>query len=324
MVNFRDRCTRPARHGLAVLAGVAVLLAAVSAEAQQRTGTRPNPETTPRERAVKDAEKEPGPLPMSKFGADLTPAEAGALLLEMRQLTELAVAASRAAEQAQSVAEVKAGAERVLHAIWGLPSGHAPGDGAGEVEVHGWKEQWQVTGGEFDPAFVKRYGAEPPRITDPRRLGIVGRGRAVRGYLDQVTGNTSKAAPERRTAATGLAASLGNVVGWMYVTTGFKGKEVQPRISLTYVWDAPSAFWQSSADTGWLHDAYAQAVNILKVDYAGDTAEARRHAADLTTLLQRVIDGVDADGDGAAEAKMMEGGLKAALGVAAQAGLRVR
>jgi hypothetical protein len=324
MVISRDGTARRARHGLAVLSGLAVLLTAAPAEAQQRTGTRPNPETTPRERAAKDAPQEPGPLPMSKFGADLTGAQAGALLLEMRQLADEALAASRVAEQAQSVAGVKAGAERVLQAIWGLPSGHAPGDGAGEINVHGWKEYWQVTGGEFDPAFVQRYGAEPPKITDPRRLGIVGRGRAVRGYLDRITGNASKEAPARKTAANQVAASLGNVVGWMYVTTGFKGKEVQPRISLTYVWDAPSAFWNSSADTGWLHDAYAQAVNILKADYHGDAAEARRHAADLTILLLRVIDGVDVDGDGAAEAQMMEGGLKAALGAAVQAGLEVR
>ena len=61
-----------------------------------------------------------------------------------------------------------------------------------------------------------------------------------------------------------------------YVTGGLKGTEVQPRISLTHVWDAPPEFWNSSADTGWMAEAYPQAINILRTDYAGDVAEARR------------------------------------------------
>lgn len=295
-----------------MLAGLAVLLAAGSVQAQ-------NPETTPRERLVQDARFEPGPLPMSKFGTRLSNAEVRALLGEMQQLAQQALAASRAAEQASSVAEVKAGADRVLEVVWGVPSRYAAGEGADEIRTHGWKERWQVTGGEFDPNFAKRYGTEPPRITDPRKLGLMGRGRAVRGRLEQISGGSVKSPVAQRTAAGQVVHSLNNVIGWTYVTTGFKGKEVQPRISLTYVWDAPSEFWQSSADTGWLEEVYAQGANILKTDYAGDTAEARRHAAEMTALLQKVLDGVDADRNGTIEPKMMEGGLNEALRAAGRA-----
>lgn len=307
---------------LPLLAGFLVLIAAGSADAQtRRTGQAPNPETSPQERATKDATREPGPKPMSKFGSRLSRAEAHTLLGEMRQLAEQALAASRAAEQASSVAEVKAGADRVLQAVWGIPSGRAAGDGASEIGVPGWKERWQVTGAEFDPNFAKRYGTAQPKITNPRQLGIMGRGRAVRGRMEQITSGILKSPNTQRTSAEQVVASLNNVTGWMYVTTGYKGKEVQPRISLTYVWDAPAGFWQSSADTGWLDEAYSQAANILKTNYANDVAEARRHAAGMSELLQRVLNGVDADKNGRVEPKMMEGGLIAALQAAGQAGL---
>jgi hypothetical protein len=87
------------------------------------------------------------------------------------------------------------------------------------------------------------------------------------------------------------------------------------------VWDAPAEFWQSSADTGWLDEVFAQAANILKTDYANDVAEARRHAAGMSELLQKVLSGVDADKDGKVEPKMMEGGLNAALEAAGRGGL---
>jgi hypothetical protein len=170
-----------------------------------------------------------------------------------------------------------------------------------------------VTGEEFDPAFVERYGTEPPRVTDPRQLGIMGRGLAVRGWLEEVSSNSSYAFAEQRTPADAILASLNNIIGWMYVTTGLKGREVQPRISLTHVWDAPVEFWNSSADTGWLREVHAQATNILKTDYSEDVAEARQHAAGLSQLLEKVLQGVDADGNGVVEAKPMEGGLNAAM-----------
>lgn len=254
--------------------------------------------------------------PVSTFGTELSDAEALALLSEMVRMTEAALADSRAAERASSVREVRAAADRTVEAVWGLPTGLSPDAAAGEIESHGWKERWQVTGEEFHPAFIERYGTEPPRVTDPRQLGIMGRGLAVRGRLEELSNNSSHVFAEQLTPADATLASLNNVIGWMYITTGLKGREVQPRISLTHIWDAPVAFWNSSADTGWLREVYAQATNLLKTDYAGDVAEARRHAEGLSQLLEKVLRGVDADRNGVVEPKPMEGGLAAALNAA--------
>jgi hypothetical protein len=188
----------------------------------------------------------------------------------------------------------------------------------------GWKERWQVSGEEFDPNFVRRLGSAPPRVTDPSALGIVGRGRAIRPRLEQIADSASSANASARAAAVGALASLNDVIGWTHITRGYKGREVQPRISLTHEWDAPTAFWNSTADTGWLFEAEAQAINILKTEYGNDVDEARRHAAGMTELLQRVRDGVDADSDGTVEPARMEGGLNAALSEAAKAGLSSR
>jgi len=116
-------------------------------------------------------------------------------------------------------------------------------------------------------------------------------------------------------------ASINDVIGWTYIGEGLKGNEMQPRISLTYMWDAPPEFWQSDADTGWLDAVFAQASNILKTDYGTDVAEARKHAAGMTELLQRVLNGVDADKNGTIEPKMMEGGLNAAVRAAGKDGI---
>jgi hypothetical protein len=304
---------RPVRLAVALSVGAAVYMAPEPALAQ-------NPETTPRERAVKDAAQEPGRVPISKFGAQVSDAEGALLLQEMSSMVEQALAASRAAERAGSVAEVKAAAAQVSQMVWGVPATVA-GEGVEPVGSLGWKERWQVTGGEFDPNFVARYGKEPPRVTDPRQLGVMGRGRAVRGWLERVVDAASAAPAARKAAAQQTMASVNNVIGWMYMTVGFKGKEVQPRISLTHVWDAPAVFWQGTADTGWLPEAYSQAVNILKTDYQGDVEEARRHAAGMTALLQKVLQGVDADRNGTVEASVMEGGLGTALAQARTAGL---
>ncbi|HEX6926975.1 MAG TPA: hypothetical protein VF167_16240 [Longimicrobiaceae bacterium] len=260
---------------------------------------------------------------MSDFGKDLSDQQAGALLAEMGQLLEQAIAASRQAQSASNVAGVKQGAAQVLQLIWGIDP-QVSGAEPAEVARLGWKERWQVTGAEFDPNFVKRLGSAPPRITDPTQLGIVGRGRAVRARLEALADSTSNTPADRRQAAANALASLNDVIGWTHITRGYKGREVQPRISLTHMWDAPPAFWNSTADTGWLFEAEAQAINIIKTDYGTEVAEAQEHAAAMTALLERARDGVDANKNGRVEPIWMEGGLAAALSEAQKAGLRSR
>ena len=310
---------------IALALGVCTLLA-TSSQAQTRTQgqgqTQPdthraNPETT-----TADAPVETGMLRLSNYGENLSDADAVALLREMYDMTQQVLAVTRAAEQAASVADVKNAANRVFELAWGQPSGIAPGDATGAVSSLGWKEHWQVTGGEFHPAFARRLGTQPPRITDPRRLGIMGRGRAVRGRLEETTRGSSVAFLSPETEAERALVALNNVVGWTYVTGGLKGTEVQPRISLTHVWDAPPEFWNSSADTGWMPEAYSHAINILRTDYAGDVAEARRHAAGLTELLNRVLNGVDANRNGAVEPRPMEGGLAVAVAAVSRTSAR--
>jgi hypothetical protein len=292
--------------GVVAAAGLAVLLTAAPARAQ---GTKAKPPT-------------PDRPTMSTFGSKLGNREAGALLGEMRQMVQQALATSRAAEQAASVADVKTAAASVVTAVWGIPVS-ASGDAVVQFDVPGWKERWQVSGAEFDPDFVKRLGSEPPKITDPRKLGVEGRGRAVRGWIEpMILDSTGTAA--QRAARERVFASMNNVIGWTHMSKGYKGKEIQPRASLTYMWDQPPAFWNSAADTGWLLEAYSQAGNILKTDYAGDVAEARKHAAALTQLLQKLLTGVDANGNGTIEPTVMEGGLDAALAAAGAAGLPVK
>lgn len=262
--------------------------------------------------AGEDEAAEVGMDPISTFGEDLDDAEAAELLAEMVRLVEEALAASRSAEGAARVRDVRQAAAVAFEVVWGLAPG-LEANGAVEIAEWGWKERWQVTGGEFDPDFVERLGKDPPRVSDPRGLGVMGRGRAVRGRLE-VTGNGSVQAFRDPAGPRDEAlASLNNVIGWTYLTTGLKVREVQPRFSLTHLWDAPREFWQSTADTGWLYEAYAQAVNILKTAYGDDVAEARGHVADLSILLEKVLGGVDRDGDGTVRPVAMEGGLRAAL-----------
>jgi hypothetical protein len=270
--------------------------------------------------AAKDSAKEPGPKPLSKFGATLTSSEARALLGEMQQITQQALATSRAAETAATVADVKVAADKVLQAVWGAATGRGDGN-TGEINVPGWKERWQVTGAEWAPSYAKRLGTAAPKITDPRQLGVMGRGRAVRGRLMQITSVSPVSPVAERKAAEQVLASLNDVIGWTYISEGLKVNEMQPRVSLTYMWDAPPEFWQGDADTGWLDEVFAQAVNILKTDYGTDVAEARRHAAGMTVLLEKVLNGVDADKNGTVEPKMMEGGLNAAVRAAGEAGV---
>ena len=266
-----------------------------------------------------DSAKDPVFKLKSTFGANLERSDARKLLGEMRQLTQQALATSRSAEKASSVADVKAAAGKVISMVWGSAAARGEGNTA-ELTVPGWKERWQVTGAEWAPSYAKRLGTAQPKITDPRQLGVMGRGRAVRGRLTRFVFDSATAAPAREQAKQ-LFASINNVIGWTYIGEGLKGNEMQPRISLTYMWDAPPEFWQSDADTGWLDAVFAQASNILKTDYGTDVAEARKHAAGMTELLQRVLNGVDANKNGTIEPTMMEGGLNAAVRAAGKDGI---
>jgi hypothetical protein len=310
MVNLTARARLP----LTVLHGFVMLLVAHPAFAQANAS---RPEKVP---TAADSAKNPALKARSAFGTSLSRAEARALLGEMQQLTRQALARSRAAERAGSVAEIKAASGDVLQAVWGSAAARGEGN-VDEIRVPGWKERWQVTGGEWAASYTKRLGTTPPKITDPRQLGVMGRGRAVRGRLTHVAADHAAAFPADTTAVAQLVASLGNVVGWTYMSEGLKGNEMQPRVSLTYLWDAPAEFWQSSADTGWLDEVFAQAVNILKTDYGSDVTEARKHAAGMSELLEKVLNGVDADRNGTVEPKMMEGGLNAAVRTAGKDGL---
>ena len=238
--------------------------------------------------------------------------DVGRYLLEMHDLAEQALASSRAAEQAASVADVKRRTDEVFAAVWGMPSGLADEAQNGAESAHGWKTRWQVTFSDFDSLFAARYGSAPPEITDPSQLGIVGRGRYVRA---QIEGLLAAADGEAAVGTHGphVVASINNVIGWMKMDDGVTKGERQPRVDLTREWDSPIEFWMSTSDTGWLFEAFAQASNILKTDYAGDLAAAQSHASDMTALIEKALNGVDANGNGSVEPAKMEGGLNTAL-----------
>ena len=160
--------------------------------------------------------------------------------------------------------------------------------------------------------FAERYGTKPPEVDDPTALGIVGHGRYARKQLQALI-DGEDATDAQKLHGQHVIASLNNVIGWMKIDDGVTKAERQPRVDLTRVWDAPSEFWLSTADTGWLHEVFAQAINILKTDYEDDVAMARQHAAAMTQLIEKYRNGVDADEDGAVEPAMMEGGLMTAL-----------
>ena len=262
-----------------------------------------------------------GPAPIA---AQPSSNEVGNHLQDLVDLTEQALNASRAAEQAQSVHDVKAGADAVFEAVWGLSSGLGSEDAHGASAQHGWKTRWQTSPAAFDSAFAARLGTAGPEIDDPQQLGLLGRGRYVRSQFAVAPDSAGPETPGARYSHMAIVASLNNAIGWMRLDNGITKGELQPRIDLTYQWDAPVAFWQSSADTGWLQEAYSQAVNILKTSYDGDVATARQHAAGMTQLLEKALDGVDANQNGRVEPVMMEGGLRLALQEAQAAGLASR
>ena len=243
----------------------------------------------------------------------------GSYLLEIRELAQHALEASRSAENAPTVADIKHHADEVFTTVWGIPSGLADESARGAEQAHSWKTRWQVTFADFDSAFAARYGSKPPEIQDPSRLGIVGRARYVRAEIESMMSddNPSDAV---RTHGEHVVASLNNVIGWMKMDDGVTKGERQPRVDLTREWDSPIEFWMSTADTGWLHEVYSQASNILKTDYDGDVEMARRHAAAMTALVQKTLVGVDADGDGSVAPAKMEGGIETALQHAGFAG----
>lgn len=236
----------------------------------------------------------------------------GEYLVQMQSLAEEALAASKQAEEAAGIAEVKRLADEVFGAVWGMPSGLVEESARGAENTHGWKTRWQVTFSDFDSLFAARYGSLPPEITDPTRLGIVGRGRFVRTHLEKMLA-TGAAESTLSVHGPHVVHSINNVIGWMRIDDGVTKGERQPRVDLTKEWDSPIEFWMSTSDTGWLFEVYSQASNILKANYDGDVASARRHAAAMTQLIEKALDGVDANGNGTVEPAKMEGGLKTAL-----------
>lgn len=250
--------------------------------------------------------------------------EVESYLTEIIELTEEALSASRTAEEAATVEEVKAAADVVFEAVWGLSSElpHAEEEVRGGEQLHGWKVRWQTSPAEYDEAYSERLGTEPPEIDDPRELGIVGRGRYLRHQF--AVESEAPTEPGFHYEHEAVIAPLNNVIGWTRMGSGITKGELQPRVDLTYQWDAPVEFWNSTADTGWIHEAYAQALNILKTDYQGDVEMAREHAGAMSTLLERSLEGTDASGNGQVEPVMMEGGLRLALEEARAAGLASR
>ncbi|MEM1092957.1 MAG: hypothetical protein AAGJ10_00020 [Bacteroidota bacterium] len=237
--------------------------------------------------------------------------DVSAHLTAISALASDALAASESAANASSLADVKVAADAVFATVWGMPSGIVETQ-HGAVASRGWKTRWQTTYHNFGERYAKRYADTPPEINDIAQLGIVGRGRAVRKALVD-------AGRDDRTD--GFLIALNNVIGWMKMDDGRTKGEVQPRVDMTRMWDAPKTFWNSTADTGWLHEVHAQAVNILKTDYDGDLDMAKAHASDLHMLVKKVFDGLDADGDGTVAPVIMEGGLNVAMAQAKAQGL---
>lgn len=232
-------------------------------------------------------------------------------LTAIDQLLQEAREASTAAESAADIMSVKQQTDLVFAAVWGHPSGLTQ-DLGGAAHMHGWKTRWQTTGEEFDENHVERHGDTPPAVTDLAALGIMGRGRAVIATLLEQSDQ-----PHMQH----VIASLSNVIGWMRLDDGVTKGERQPRVDLTHMWDAPSRFWNTTADTGWLNEVFSQSINILKTDYGDDLSLAQSHAKAMTALIEQCRNGMDENGDGAIAPAMMEGGLDTALAHARYGGL---
>ena len=236
--------------------------------------------------------------------------DVGTHLVAMDALLQQAEETSRTAQTAGSVMDVKAAADAVFTTVWGQTSGLL--DHTGAARIHGWKTRWHTSGEEFDEDHVARHGNTPPSVSEITELGLMGHGRAV------VRALTLR---EDEPHVHHVIASLSNVIGWMRLDDGVTKGERQPRIDLTHVWDAPSRFWNTTADTGWLGEVFAQALNILKTDYKNDLVLAHQHAAAMTALIEKCRMGVDENNDGSVSPAMMEGGLATALVHAGYGGL---
>lgn len=234
-------------------------------------------------------------------------------LSAIKTLTDQALEASRQAAQASSIAEVKRYTDNVFESVWGLPSGLADETATGAATSHGWKTRWQTDTDDFELETPEKFGVQPPEITDPALLGIIGRGRFVRKLLVADSSNVHSGH---------VVASLNNVIGWMRMDYA-PARGGMPRVDLTAQWDAPSEFWQSTADTGWMFEVYSQALNILKTNYNGDLAMAKQHATAMATLLEKTLNGEDANGNSRIEPVMMEGGLATAMQHAKLAGFNL-
>lgn len=246
--------------------------------------------------------------------------EAGKYLAEIEMLANKIVAHAEEATKASTVESVKEHANSVFELVWGQPSSLQNPEEKGAIPIHGWKTRWQVNNDQFDEAFAERNGVIPPAIEDVQQLGIMGRGRAVRHYAQQIIDSQSTSDEEKQKSEA-LISSLNNVIGWMKMDDGVTKGERQPRVDLTREWDSSIEFWQSTADTGWLAEVFSQSVNILKVDYDGNVTEANKHAQGLLELSMKMVKGVDADGNGTIESVKMEGGIEAAVSEAKAAGL---
>ncbi len=236
-------------------------------------------------------------------------------LTHIETLTHEALDASRQAEKSGAVADLKAQVDKVFEAVWGVESGLVGANEPGGVATHGWKTRWQSDTSDFELETPEKFGIEPARITDPSKLGIVGSGRRARKLIwaDSMNANSHY---------DHVVTSLSNVIGWQRMDYA-PARGGMPRVDLTYKWDAPSDFWLSTADTGWIFEVYTQAMNILKTNYGTDLDAARNHAKDLTTLLEKCMSGEDANEDGSIAPAPMEGGLNAVLQHARLAGFNL-
>ena len=242
---------------------------------------------------------------VTRTGISQPASEISEHLEAIHSLLQEALSASEAAESATSIDDLKKNTDQVFTTVWGVASGLDDPDARGAVPSRDWKSRWQSDVDDFELETPEKFGVEPPGVSDPSDMGIVGRGRYARRLI---WADSLNAGPHHKHTL----ASLNNVIGWMRMDYA-PARGGMPRVDLTHHWDAPTEFWLSTADTGWIHEVYSQAMNILKTDYGDDLAEARRHAADMTMLIRKNIEGEDADNSGSIEPKAMEGGIKTAL-----------
>lgn len=221
-----------------------------------------------------------------------TPEEIGEYLRDIYRIAEEIREEIHLAANAETVEEIKEHSAKIYELIMGVPSS----DTAGAL---GWEDRWY------------------PQSADVP--GFDAKARYVRELI-QVLIDDPDTPDEVKLHGSFVIQSINNVIGWMIHGTGRKAGTLQPRLNLTYVWDAPTEFWLSTADTGWIHEISAQATNIVRVNYGDDIEEARKHAADMIPLMDRVFEGDETDVDTLYWPYMMRGGLEVVMMHAKQAG----